>query len=324
MCSSDSATSIQRILNAQNAVLKHHLPSALYQSLETPPRHAGLNSVKVPGRPELKGKPPLILLHGFGSGLGFFFASLPYLAQSGRTVYLVDWLGCGGSDRPHVSQNQMGAEFFTTSLNRWMEDEGIENATVVGHSLGGLLAKEFSEKYSEKISSLVLASPAGFGSVSTQATAKESFVRQLLDVMWNSNMTPQHLIRMAGATRGRAMVTRAVRGRFGNHSEFNHSLIAEYLYEITVAKASGEYALNALLSPPFQQGAVVARRPISELPGKGKFPVHVIFGDHDWLGTPSACENAKSIGAKLTIMRNAGHHLYMDDPITFAKLCLST
>jgi hypothetical protein len=71
-------SSIARILVSQNSLLKHHLPPALYSRLETPRRHAGLNAVKVKGQNDNK-KPPLILLHGFGSGLGFFFATLPHL-----------------------------------------------------------------------------------------------------------------------------------------------------------------------------------------------------------------------------------------------------
>jgi cardiolipin-specific phospholipase len=265
----------------------------------------------------------VIVLHGFGSGLGFFFATLPHMAATGRTIYLIDWLGCGGSERPVVKHCApgMNADFFNLPLKDWMTAEGISKADIVGHSLGGLISKEFSDKFPERVSRLVLASPAGFGGISPSKTSSESFSRQLLDMMWSSNITPQQVVRLAGRQRGHALVTRAVHGRFANSPAFNVPLLADYLYEITVAHPSGEYALNALLSPPFQAGAVVARRPITQF--SGNFPVNVIFGDRDWLGTASAVENAKKVADKVSIMKGATHHLYMDNPVEFAKLCTS-
>src|SRR3546814_7280393 len=43
----------------------------------------------------------LLLMHGFGSGAGFFFANYDALHQNGSTrVIAADWLGMGGSSRP--------------------------------------------------------------------------------------------------------------------------------------------------------------------------------------------------------------------------------
>ena len=212
----------------------------------------------------------------------------------------------------------MNADFFTFALKEWMDGEQIKNATIIGHSLGGLLAKEFSDKFPERLKTLVLASPAGFGTISGRNSA-ESFSRQLLDMLWSSDVTPQQVVRIAGRTRGHAMVTRAVQSRFNKSSSFSVPLLADYLYEVTVAHPSGEYALNALLSPPFQKGVIVARQPIKDF--KGNFPVHVIFGDRDWLGTQNALDNARKIVNRVSIMKDATHHLYMDGPAQFATLC---
>jgi pimeloyl-ACP methyl ester carboxylesterase len=47
----------------------------------------------------LRPKKTLILMHGFGSGLGFFFKNYDDLAESFDRVIAVDWLGMGGSSR---------------------------------------------------------------------------------------------------------------------------------------------------------------------------------------------------------------------------------
>ena len=44
---------------------------------------------------------PIVMTHGFGSGLAMFYRNLDDLsARSGRRVYAVDWLGMGRSSRP--------------------------------------------------------------------------------------------------------------------------------------------------------------------------------------------------------------------------------
>ena len=46
-------------------------------------------------------KPPLVLTHGFGSGLAMYYRNLNGLAsRPGRLVYCIDWLGMGRSSRP--------------------------------------------------------------------------------------------------------------------------------------------------------------------------------------------------------------------------------
>ena len=96
--------------------------------------------------------PAVILLHGlFGSG-----ANLGSLARSLResfTVFSLDLPGHGRSDRlPNPDLRGMA-----DSLNRWIEEEGLPCAHVVGHSLGGKVAMQLALQYPGKVESLVVA-----------------------------------------------------------------------------------------------------------------------------------------------------------------------
>jgi len=265
--------------------------------------------------------------------LGSFFAALPHLAKTGRTVYLVDWLGMGGSDRikvPNIKGQSVagrdhGEIFFVDSLKFWMEQEHIHKATLVGHSLGGLLACLFAASEPSFIHRLVLAGPAGLGRVIKTSTSprRSSWTEKLLDFMWTRNVTPQNLVRLMGETRGRELVKSAVSRRFFNHHQnggWNANLLTDYLFEITRAPASGEFALGHFLSEPFQTRAILSRKPIENIVGQYTFPVDVIYGDHDWLRTESSMEHAREIGT-LHVLQNAGHHLYLEQPVAFAKIC---
>lgn len=132
--------------------------------------------------------------------------------------------------------------------------------------------------------------------------------------------------------------------------------IADYLHHISALPASGEYALNTLLTacfessaenPEMQRPRVLARDPLApqyftHLRGssgrkrsdpvdlcteddidankteKG-VPLLILYGDNDWLCFPevnSYVDTLRNYGvdASLSVIRQAGHHLYMDNP----------
>lgn len=106
----------------------------------------------------------------------------------------------------------------------------------------------------EGMKALILISPAGLAEhppIELQVPPSElSTPIRLLDVMWSSNFTPQQIVRALGP-KGPNTVHSVVKRRFGadRWSESDTSLISNYLYHITAAPASGEYAMNSILKP---------------------------------------------------------------------------
>lgn len=91
--------------------------------------------------------PPLVLLHGYGSGTGIYYAALPPLAEAWPgSVYALDSPGCGLSSRPRwtsgVQQCSVSAaeDWWIERLEGWRETMGIENFVLCGHSIGGYMA----------------------------------------------------------------------------------------------------------------------------------------------------------------------------------------
>lgn len=118
---------------------------------------------------------PVVLLHGYGAGLGFFFQNFLALGQwagrRGTSVFALDWLGMGRSARvpftikarrDDIDGRVNEAEgFFIDSLEQWRERMGLERMTLVGHSLGGYLSVAYALKYPTRVSKIILLSPAG-------------------------------------------------------------------------------------------------------------------------------------------------------------------
>lgn len=112
----------------------------------------------------------LVLLHGYGAGLGFFYKNFEALSRArGWQLYALDLLGMGRSSRPpfrlkskqRAEQITEAEDWFIDSLEEWRVKKKIDRFTLLGHSLGGYLAVAYALKYPGRLNKLILASPVG-------------------------------------------------------------------------------------------------------------------------------------------------------------------
>ena len=98
----------------------------------------------------IKDKTPMVLLHGFGGGLGLWALDLEALSQQ-RPVYALDLLGFGQSSRPHFPLDAEQTEArFVDSVEQWRARVGLESMILLGHNLGGYLAASYSLKHPDR------------------------------------------------------------------------------------------------------------------------------------------------------------------------------
>ncbi len=100
--------------------------------------------------------PPLVLLHGL---LGYSFSwryALPALAEK-STVYAVDFLGAGFSDRPAKLDCCFRAQ--AERLLRFLDGIGIVSCDLLGTSHGGAVAMMMAAMAPERVRSLILVAP---------------------------------------------------------------------------------------------------------------------------------------------------------------------
>ena len=84
--------------------------------------------------------------------------------------------------------------------------------------------------------------------------------------------------------------------------------------------------LNEQRKGGFRTG-VFAKNPLENELSHVKFPILLIYGDHDWLYYPGARNSIdlwkkSGINAELSIIANAGHHLYLDNSEDFNQLLI--
>lgn len=101
---------------------------------------------------------PLLILHGL-FGLGDNWATLSKaFAQEGFCVYQIDQRNHGRS----LHSFDFNYSFMANDLKLLMEDEKIETADIIGHSMGGKTAMFFAREYPKLVNKMIVAdiSPA--------------------------------------------------------------------------------------------------------------------------------------------------------------------
>lgn len=94
---------------------------------------------------------PIVLLHGL-FGAGGNLGALARALQATFTVYSLDLPGHGRSRwLPRLDLSVMAE-----SVRRWMEEEGLAHAHLLGHSLGGKVAMQLALQYPGRVESLIV------------------------------------------------------------------------------------------------------------------------------------------------------------------------
>ena len=101
--------------------------------------------------------PAVILLHGLGGTKEHWDANFAALASKYH-VYALDQLGFGHSDKPLIEYK---IATWVDFLQGFLQSEKIPKATVVGNSMGGWIALDFTVTHPEMVDKLVLVDASG-------------------------------------------------------------------------------------------------------------------------------------------------------------------
>lgn len=115
-------------------------------------RYADLDGMRVHYVDHGRGREALIFVHGWSCDLGFWDANVQ--AFTGRSrVIAVDLPGHGRSDKPQIAYSM---DLFARAVDAVMRDAGVRKATLIGHSMGTPVIRQFYRKYPSKTRALVI------------------------------------------------------------------------------------------------------------------------------------------------------------------------
>ena len=101
----------------------------------------------------------VLLLHGKNFSGAYWKSTADALLERGYRVIMPDQIGFGKSSKPTNVQYSFALLAKNTAL--LLDALGVERTSVVGHSMGGMLATRWAAQYPERTDQLVLVNPIG-------------------------------------------------------------------------------------------------------------------------------------------------------------------
>ncbi len=102
---------------------------------------------------------PLLLIHGLGASCEHWRYNVRALSQ-GYRVYAFDLPGFGRSDK---RIDDYSLDFAGEFVAAFLDSQGVDRASLVGNSLGGVVSLQFAVQYPHRLEKLVLVSSGGLG-----------------------------------------------------------------------------------------------------------------------------------------------------------------
>lgn len=239
--------------------------------------------------------PPLVLLHGIGSGSGSFAFVFKALARQYRVIA---WDAPGYGDSDALAKSDPTPADYAEALADLLNTLFLPKVLLLGHSLGALIGGAFAASHPERVSKLILACTA-HGHTRLAAEDREAKLAARLDIF--ERLGPE-----------------------AHAAERAHRLLGPEAGDN--AKALGRYNMARLRGDGYKAAAhcLSVGDLLSDCAGITA-PTLVIAGSADNVTPPAACRAvADAIGHGTTCIEipGAGHACYVDRPDAFLRIVL--
>lgn len=249
--------------------------------------------------------PTIVLVHGITNSSQSWAPAMRLLARD-HDVIAPDLPGHGASDRQRGDHSIGAHACMLRDLLQLLE---VERATIVGHSLGGGVAMQFSYQFPEMVERLVLVGSGGLGREVSPLVRGAALpgAEQLLPLL-----TARPLL-SAGTTVAGWL------GRIGLRPGADLAEVSRGIASLgdTERRAAFVRTVRSVMSPRGQRVTANDRLYLA----RGT-PTLIVWGDHDPIipVDHGYAAHAALPESRLEIFENSGHFPQLDDPHRFAEL----
>jgi len=232
---------------------------------------------------------PVILLHGWLGSWGLWQETMSFLGRYYRT-YALDFWGFGESGK---KRETYAVQDFVSLVDQFMEQLGIANAPLVGHSMGGTVSLSVAIKYPQRVSKVVVVGSPIVGS-SLALPLKWAGYRPIAFMLFN----------MMGAFRFGMKVASPIICRDERFAD---------MMDRDLSRTTLESFLLSIAS--------LRRTDLRPMLDQVKIPAMGMYGDRDVIVHPRQWEPMKKGISHAHIERfpSAGHFLMLEEPQNFSE-----
>jgi pimeloyl-ACP methyl ester carboxylesterase len=277
-------------------------PATLAWAPEVPIKYVNVDGVSLRYIKVGQG-PPLVLLHTLRTQLDMFQKVIPTLSQHFE-VYALDYPGHGFSDIPDV---EYAPELFIKSVAGFLEHVDVENATIMGESIGGSIALALAARHNPRVQRVIAVNPYDYDG--GRGLRRSS---GLANLFFGLNDVP-----VLGATvtrlRQYPIFKKIMEGGVSHADALPPALLRE-MYEV----GNRPHHYQAFMSLVAHWADWEKVRPeYSQISA----PVLLVYGEYDWSRSEEREANQQAIpGAQMTIVKDGGHFLALDAPEALTQL----
>lgn len=241
--------------------------------------------------------PALVLLHTLRTQLDLFQKVIPELARHYR-VYALDYPGHGWSDIPRAAYEP---ELFLRTVSQFLDRLDIDQATLVGESIGGSIALLLAARRHSRVGQVIAINPYDYDR--GRGLRRSSTLANLIFGASRIPLVGAGIMRL----RNPVIEGRILRGGVHRKGAIPPAL-AQEMYAVGGRPGHAQAFLSLVRHWPSWEAARSEYRDIDR-------PVLLLYGEYDWTRPEERAANRRDIpGARLRIVSDAGHFLSLDVP----------
>jgi pimeloyl-ACP methyl ester carboxylesterase len=246
--------------------------------------------------------PPLVLLHTVRTQAEHF-RHLMALVQGRYTVYALDLPGMGYSEIvPGASRDEPA---MRAAVKRLLADLDLRDVTLLGESMGAVLAMTTAADLPERVRAVVAINPYDYaGGIRRSGLLARFIITGIL--------APGIGPLLAGIE-PRPVMRAVLRGGLGDRT----ALREDYLDELLAVGRRPRYPVVARSVYASLPSYIAARTRYGEV----RAPIHLVYGEKDWSRVSDRQANERLLpAARVTHVPEAGHFIVLERPDVPAKL----
>lgn len=232
----------------------------------------------------------VVLLHGISSGSASWIHQLTDLSLT-KNYQLLAWDAPGYLNSRPLATKTPTAMDYANALEELLNGQGFAQVTVVGHSLGAIIASAFASAHPDRVKGLFLANPAQGYATKNQAEQNRVY-EQRQEIVFNTGIEAYAQQRAA-----------ALLSPSAHQSQIDWA-----------RQTMGRLQPDGFLAAAW----MLAHDDISRYLNSYLGPVQMVVGNDDTITPPEKVyQLAQQKGCPLTYIPQSGHASYLDAPQQF-------
>lgn len=252
---------------------------------------------------------PLILMHTIRTQLDYFQEVIPLLAQH-YTVYAVDLPGHGYSSID--TKASYDEPYFRSAVIAFIEKLDLREVTLVGESIGAVLALTVASALPERIKAVVSSNTYDYDTRYGDGVRRGNFFANVI----LGHFAIPVLGAVFAALENKLFLGIIMRGGLRTKRWMPNQLLTEF---DRVGRRKGYRHVERSTFAGWRSWSK-ARSMYAGV----KAPVKLIYGEHDWSTLDERQRTAKELGGvAITTVANTGHFAFVDNPHKLVELVLA-